>query len=103
MPTRGVYNRIMPINCVQTITGYGGMVLCILRYLRASPSHRTIRVRANIYAFLARSNQNCDQATVRLVLALVRRIVQYPEQENYRIALPIIIDLVERFAHTGHD
>ena len=41
--------------------------------------------------------------TTRLVLALVRKIVQYPEQDNFRIALPIIIDLVERFAHTGHD
>ena len=100
MPTRGVYNRIMPINCVQTITGYGGLVLYILRYLRAPPNQRTLRVRANIYAFLARCNQNCDRATTRLVLALVRKIVQYPEQENYRIALPIIIDLVGRYALT---
>ena len=103
MPTRGVYNRIMPINCVQTITGYGGLVLYILRYLRAPPIQRTIRVRANIYAFLARCNQNCDRATTRLVVALVRNIVRYPEQDNYKIALPIIIDLVDRFANTGSD
>ena len=103
MPSRGIYNRIMPINCVQPITGYGSMVLCILRYLRSSPGHRTIRVRAHIYSFIARSQHNCDRTTVRLVLALVRRIVQNPAQESYRTALPIIIDLVEQYALTGHD
>ena len=103
MSSRGVYNRIIPINFFQNITGYGGLVSYILRYLRTPPILRTIRVRANIYAFLARCSQDCDRATTRLVVALVCNIVKYPEQNEYRIALPIIIDLVERFANTGSD